>query len=117
MALFKLNDFIDYSTYGVITDVSWQVALDSGFTQVIEESLNDSVNIREWYSMLPVIGATDGSCYADLDNVYARVKINVGGAVSNWFNLIPLNQNDQTIYVTELNNSTSIYNSITDNFN
>jgi len=117
MALFKLNDFIDYHTHGSITEISWQVALDSGFTQIIEESIKDHVNVREWYSMLPVIGATDGSCYADLSNVYARVKIHIGLVDSDWFDMVPLNQNNQIIFVTELNNTTTTYDALADNFN
>ena len=115
MAILKINDYIDFDTDGEIISVSWQVALDPNYTQIIDQSLEDKVNKREWITKLPVIGATDGSCYADLDAVYSRVKIHMNGAVSPWFEITPLNQNDQSITYNELDGTRTTYNTITDN--
>lgn len=117
MAVFKLKDYIDFDTDHEILAISWQVALDIAFTKIIDESLNDPVNKLEWVSMLPVIGATDGSCYADLDKVYSRLKIHMRGATSPWFVMNVLNQNNQTIRYKELNNTITTYNTITDKIN
>jgi hypothetical protein len=48
--------------------------------------------------MLPV---GDGTYYADLDNLYARVKVRVGGFWSPWFNVTPQSQNIQDVTITE----------------
>ena len=117
MAAFRLKDYIDFDTDGYITSVSWQAALDPAYTQIIDESLHDPINKLEWVSTLPVIGSTTGECYADLNNVYARVKIHMTGADSPWYEMIPKNQNDQTITYHELNGTTTVYNTIVDNIN
>lgn len=116
MAHFSLNDFIDINTKTFHDATSWQVALDQEFTQIIDQSLHDTVNLYIWVSMLPMIGVP-GQYYADLDNLYARVKVHIGDEESPWYNMPPKNQNDQTILVTELDGTTTTYNSILDKFN
>ena len=117
MAVFKLIDYIDFDTDHEILSVSWQAAIDPAYVNIIDQSLNDNINKLEWYSMLPVIGATDGSCYADLTNVYSRVMIHMRGADSPWCDMAPLNQNDQTIKYKELDGTVTTYNTIIDNIN
>jgi len=117
MALFSLEDYMDFDTIGVITATSWEAALDPDFTQIIDSSYEDKINIREWYTKLPVIGNTNGSCYSDLSNVYGRVKIHIDDVTSPWYELAPLNQNDQVIKVRELNRDITIYDALADNFN
>ena len=116
MAFFKIHDYIDIGTKCFHDATSWQVGLDSEFTEIIDESLHDTTNLLEWHSMLPKIG-DPGQYYADLDNLYARVKVHMGDDVSDWFNLPVKNQNDQTIIVTDLNGVDTSYNSLTNNFN
>ena len=117
MAVFKLIDYIDFDTDHEILSVSWQAATDPAYVNIIDQSLNDTVNKLEWHSMLPVINATDGSCYADLNNVYSRVMIHMRGADSPWYDMVPLNQNDQTIKYKELGGTVTTYNTIIDNIN
>ena len=114
MALLRLNDFIDLNVKGYHDATSWQFATDPEFKDIIDESLHDEVNLTEWVSMLP---KKDGGYYADLDQLWARVKLHIDHNESPWYVCPPKNQNDQTIIVTELDGSKSTYNSITDNFN
>lgn len=99
MATIKLHDYIDYGTGGYLTAVSYQFALDVNFTKIIDESLHDTVNLTEWTSMLPKIG--EAGYYADLDKLYARVKVHVDEYSSPWFILTPQNQNIQDVVITE----------------
>jgi len=115
MALLRIIDLIDINTKGFHNATSWQFALDPDFTQIIDESLKDTVNVKEWHSMLPKI--TGDGYYADLDKLYARAKVWIDDNVSEWLEFTPLNQNDQTIIVTELDGSISTYDSLSDGFN
>lgn len=99
MATIKLLDYIDYGTGGYVTAVSYQFALDVNFTKIIDESLHDSVNLTEWTSMLPKID--EPGYYADLDKLYARIKIHVDEFSSPWFVLQPKSQNIQNVVITE----------------
>ena len=99
MAAIKLLDFVDYGTGGYLTAVSYQFALDPEFTQIIDESLHDTVNLTEWTSMLPKIGLP--GYYADLDKLYARIKVHVDEYESEWYVLPPQNQNIQNVVITE----------------
>jgi hypothetical protein len=101
MARLIIQDYIDISSDGVHNATTWQIALDSGFTQIIDESINDTVNVKEWHSPLPFI--TGNGYYADLDQLYARVKVHVDDAVSEWFVLPVANQNIQAVTITEKN--------------
>lgn len=99
MAKLTILDVLDVGTGGFHNATSWQVALDPDFTQIIDESLKDTVNVTEWHSMLPNI---EGSgYYADLDNLYARVKAHVDDYESPWFVLTPKSQNIQNVIITE----------------
>ncbi len=101
MAMLKIIDYIDICSDGVHNATTWQVALDADFTQIIDESINDTVNVKEWHSMLPVINGI--GYYADLEELHARVKVHIDDAVSEWFVLPVVNQNVQTVIITENN--------------
>jgi len=115
MATLRINDYFDLGTKGYHNASSWQVALDPEFTQIIDESLNDTVNVKEWKTMLPMIGG--GGYYADLDNLYGRVKVHIDNTVSDWFVLAPKNQNDQTVIYTEGDVTVKTVNSLDINLN
>jgi len=102
LASIKIIDYIDVGSGGLHSATSWQIAKDSEFKFIIDESLNDQVNIKEWHSMLPKLPIDGVGYYADLDELYARVKIHVGeDNVSEWFPLDPESQNIQDVTITE----------------
>jgi hypothetical protein len=99
MAKITITDIIDVGTGSYHNATSWQVALDPEFTQIIDQSLNDKVNVKEWHSMLPKIN--DNGYYADLDLLYARVKVHIDSYESPWYVLRPKSQNIQNVTITE----------------
>jgi len=115
MATLRINDYFDLGTKGYHNASSWQIALDPGFNQIIDQSLNDTVNVKEWKTMLPKIGG--GGYYADLNNLYARIKIHIDNTVSGWFVLAPKNQNNQPVIYTENGVTVRTVNSLDINLN
>ena len=105
MAKIVVNDYIDIGTGGFHNATSWQIAKDSEFTKIIDESLIDTVNVKSWHSMLPKLEEDkvpgESNYYADLDILYARVKIHVDEHESPWFVCEPKNQNIQDVVITE----------------
>jgi len=105
MAKIVINDYIDVGTGGFHNATSWQIAKDPDFNKVIDESLHDTTNVKEWHSMLPKLEEDkvngESNYYADLTELYARVKIHVDEHESPWFNVGPKNQNIQDIIITE----------------
>lgn len=99
MAKLTIESYIDIGTGGYHNASSWQVALDPEFTQIIDQSINDKVNVKEWHSMLPKLNGA--GYYADLDALYARVKVHVDDYESPWFVLPPQSQNIQLVRITE----------------
>lgn len=99
MATIYINDFIDLATDGVHTASSWQIALDSNFTKIIDQSLNDQVNVKQWTSPLPKVGSV--GFYSDLSVLYARVKMFIDNTESDWYNLPVSNQNYQKVIITQ----------------
>jgi len=93
--LLRLIDFIDMNTKGFHTATSWEVALDENFTQIIDSSYQDTVNLDKWITPLPEINGN--SFYADLDIVYARIKVWIDNNESEWYTLIPKTQNYQPV--------------------
>jgi hypothetical protein len=102
MAYLKLIDFIDVGSGGPVDAVSWQVALDEEFTQIIDESLEDTEHLEIWHTPLPKL---DGSgFYNDLDKVYGRLKIHANGHVSDWFKTPVASQLSYPIKITDGDN-------------
>lgn len=116
MARLKVNDYIDIGMKSNVIAVSWQVALDPNFMDIIDESLNDSINLHEWNTPLPKINEP-GKYYSDLDKLYGRIKLFFTNGESAWYVMPIANQNAQEIRVTELDGSVTVYDSIIDNFN
>jgi hypothetical protein len=92
MAKLEINDYIDIGTGGFHNATSWQVAKDPEFKEIIDESLKDTVNVKEWHTMLPKRPEDGPGYYADLDMLYARVKVHVDEYESPWEVLEPKSQ-------------------------
>lgn len=110
MAYMEVLEYTDVGTGGEHDCTSWQFAKDPEFTKIIDESLEDTVNIKKWVSMLPKLpedlppGCQEGDpeyYYKDLDNVYGRFKVHIGEFVSEWFECEPKSQNWQEVVITE----------------
>lgn len=101
MAKLVINDYLDVGTGGFHNASSWQVAKDPKFTKIIDESIADTENVKEWHTMLPKLPEDGPGYYADLDNLYARVKVHVDEHESPWFVLEPKSQNVQDVVITE----------------
>jgi len=104
MASLKLEDFIDIGSGGPITAISYQFALDKEFTQIIDESIHDTVNLDIWHSPLPRMDG-DGF-YNDLPELYGRIKIHSGEHESEWFVCAVGSQTDYPIDITDTTNET-----------
>ena len=110
MAKLSIKDYFDFGVNTTHNGSSWQIALDSNFTQIIDESLEDRVNVKTWHSQLKKL---DGpGYYKDLDQLYARVKVHVDNSVSPWYVLPVGNQNDQVVIVTDIDGEHTTYNSL-----
>lgn len=119
----KFNDeyYDDIGTGGKHNMTTWQVAKDSNFHKIIDQSLEDPVNILTWSTPLPKLPEDKADqlaeeFYSDLPTLYLRVKIHVGtiskndqgeiinkviNASSSWVNLGPVDQRVQDITVTQ----------------
>jgi len=98
MAKITIGDYINFSTPNGHTATDWQVALDSKFKIIIDESICDEINLKEWHTPLPKV--MEKGFYSDLDIIYARVRIRFDNVVSNWLELND-NQNYQKVIITE----------------
>jgi len=101
MAYMEVLEYTDIGTGGEHDATSWQFAKDPDFTKIIDESLNDTVNVKKWVSMLPKLPEDGVGYYKDLDKVYGRFKIHANGYVSQWFVVEPKSQNYQEVTITE----------------
>jgi hypothetical protein len=112
MAKIFLNNVISLGVNSNVTAVSYQIAKDVNFTKIIDQSLQDTVNLTYWNSNLPKLQEDGGvGYYADLSNLYARVKVYIDNYESPWFNIAPGDQNYQNVTITKngnvINNTTS----------
>ena len=101
MAHIRINDYIDIGSGGVHYATDWQIATDPQFVNILDQSMNDEVNLRLWYSML---AKPDGNGYyssTDMIPLYARVRIYVGNTQSDWFNAEIESQEPQVVIITE----------------
>lgn len=101
MARIEIIDYIDVGSGSVHTATTWQIAKDPEFTKIIDESIEDYVNVKKWYSMLPMLPEDGTGYYADLEQLYARVKIHLGETVSPWYVLEPKDQREQEVLITK----------------
>ncbi len=117
MATIRIGDYMSIGTGYNITAVSYELSDDPNFTELLDFSYNDTINIYEWKSMVP---KRDGTGYhGDLDNLYARFKIHQGKTCSKWFYTKSKNQNDQLVIFTKggKDNIVETANSLEINFN
>lgn len=101
MAYMEVLSYIDIGTGSDHDATSWQFAKDKDFTKIIDESLNDTINVKKWVSMLPKLPEDGEGYYKDLDMVYGRFKLHAGKYESQWFEAEPKSQNYQEVVITE----------------
>lgn len=107
-----ITDYISIGSDANHNASSYQVALDPLFTDIIDESIEDRVNVKEWHSMLP---NKNGGYYSNLDKIYARVKVWLDNDESPWYILPVVSQQDQNLIITENGKPDIHVNTITDN--
>lgn len=106
MAYMKLDDYISIGVSEYHNATTWQFAKDKEFTKIIDESIKDKVNVKQWYSMLPKLkedlaeGETEGY-YGDEDEIHGRLKIFVDDIESPWYYIGTLSQKHQKVIITE----------------
>lgn len=113
--------YIDIGTQGVHNMTTWQVAKDSYFYKIIDESIEDHVNVTSWKTPLPKlpedkVDPNGEEYYSDVQTLYVRVKIHVGDIVrdingdviqkvvrasSDWVVMGPIDQRLQDITITK----------------
>lgn len=84
------------------TATSYIIAKDKDLTQIVDQSLNDTVNKIVWHSMLPKRSEDGDGYYADEENLWAGVKIHMGNISSPWMTMKKSkNQKVQDYVITE----------------
>ena len=68
-----VTPFQSLYVYDTLKSVNWELATDSGFTNIVQQSLNDTVNIASW----KISGLLDGTQY------YVRVQFNGNNSVQS----------------------------------
>lgn len=101
MAYIEILDYIELGTGGVHDMTSWVFAKDKEFTKIIAESLNDKVNVKVWHNPLPKLPEDGEGYYADLSELYVRIKIFANGCESDWYVIGPGDQNKQKVVITQ----------------
>lgn len=106
MAYMRVVKYEDIGTGGSHHSTSWQFALDKEFTKIIDQSLKDKVNVKEWHSPLPKRPEHKSSpdaeeYYNDLDELWGRMMIHVGETDSEWLVVGPRSQKLQRVLVTD----------------
>ena len=124
MATIHIDDFIDYGTKGWHAATSYQIATDSNFNNILDESIWDEVNITSWNTPLEDKN-NPGTFFTELSSLHARVRVHIidrytdenGNLVENdvstpWFVVPTANQNDQPIIVTNIDGTETVLNSL-----
>lgn len=101
MAKLSVGDFIDIATGSEHDATSWQVAKDKEFTKIIDQSLKDYKNVKEWHTMLPKLPEDGPGYYRAEEELYARIAIHQGNTTSNWITIGPKIQRTQTLIISE----------------
>jgi len=103
MATIKMNPPLTIGLDTPHSATSWQISRDVDFTDVIDESIEDLVNLTEWKSMLP---KGDGGYYDGNDvQLYYRHKLHYGQEESDWYDGMPLWPENQDITITNADGS------------
>lgn len=98
--------YIDIGTGGRHNATTWIVAKDKFFNRIIDQSLKDTVNLKEWTSPLPKLpedklDPNADEFYADLDTLYLRVIIHIDGFDSPPVEIGPINPLNQNVLITK----------------
>lgn len=101
MAKLTVGDFISIATGSEHDATTWQVAKDKDFTKIIDQSIKDYKNVKEWYTMLPKLPEDGPGYYKAEDELYARIAIHQGNTTSNWIIIGPKTQRIQDLIFTE----------------
>ena len=107
MAMLKIVDYIDIGSGGYHDATSWFVAKDkdvtdpSQFTKLIDSSIKDKINVKQWYTPLPKLPEDGEGFYADETELYAYAIIWIGNYQSELFCLGKIDQTKQDVVITE----------------
>lgn len=98
--------YIDIGTGGKHNATTWIVAKDKFFNRIIDQSLKDTVNLKEWTTPLPKlpedkIDPLKDEFYSDLETLYLKVIIHIDGFDSPPVEVGPFSQLDQEVLVTK----------------
>lgn len=98
--------YIDIGTGGKHNATTWIVAKDKFFNRIIDQSIKDTVNLKEWTTPLPKLpedklDPTKDEFYSDLDSIYLKVIIHIDGFDSPPVEVGPFNQLEQEILITK----------------
>lgn len=98
--------YIDIGTGGKHNATTWVVAKDKFFNRIIDQSLKDTVNLKEWTTPLPKlpedkIDPLKDEFYSDLETLYLKVIIHIDGFDSPAVEVGPFSQLDQEVLVTK----------------
>lgn len=97
MATFTLTSVKDFMALDNHTATDWVFATDENYSNIIEESLLDKVNLLSYTTPLPKEG---GGYYSDEDVIYAKVRVYYGNTISEWLEL-QSNQNFQLVTIID----------------
>lgn len=101
MARLVVGDFIDMSTGASHDATSWVVAKDPEFNLIIDQSIRDTVNIKEWHTMLPKRSEDGEGYYKAEEELWVKIQIHMGATDSNWLVIGPKSQTYQEIAISE----------------
>lgn len=98
--------YIDIGTGGKHNATTWIVAKDKFFNRIIDQSIKDTVNLKEWTTPLPKLpedklDPTKDEFYSDLESIYLKVIIHIDGFDSPPVEVGPFNQLEQEILITK----------------
>ena len=119
MASLSVISYTDIGTGSDHTATSWKFSKDKEGKIIIDQSLNDTVNIKKWHSKLPkrqedlLPGEVLGQAYyTDLKELYGHIQIIVGTTRSVWKTMGPVNQTLQRVPLTNSTSSSTDPNAI-----
>ena len=91
MAYLRVDDWLVLGVNSPVTATDWQVATDEEFTDIIDESIEDTVNLFYWNTPLKI---SDRNYHSDTANLYARFRFHFGSdSVGEWLRLNDGHQN------------------------
>lgn len=106
MAHINIHNYVgiglDFSRH---TATTYQIAKDSNFTLLVDQSIKDTQHKELWYSQLPKRPEDGNGYYSSECKLYARFKLHFGDRVeSPWCDFILDNQREQDVVITNETN-------------